>query len=125
MKTPLYKILSITLLLFFTTLIFSSCEKEKDTIGIIKVVNSSGQSMSGVTVVLNQQNTIPGTNPIDNLRKTGLTDATGKASFTYKHEAILNVGVNKNLGNDTYSGGGVIRLLRGKTEQITIEAIKQ
>ena len=125
MKTPLYKILSITILLFFTTLIFSSCEKEKDTIGIIKVVNSSGQSMSGVTVVLNQQNTIPGTNPIDNLRKTGLTDATGKASFTYKHEAILNVGVNKNLGNDTYSGGGVIRLLRGKTEQITIEAIKQ
>ena len=125
MKTPLYKILSITLLLFFTTLIFSSCEKEKDTIGIIKVVNSSGQSMSGVTVVLNQQNTIPGTNPIDNLRKTGLTDATGKASFTYKHEAILNVSVNKNLGNDTYSGGGVIRLLRGKTEQITIEAIKQ
>ena len=125
MKTPLYKILSITILLFFTTLIFSSCEKEKDTIGIIKVVNSSGQSMSGVTVVLNQQNTIPGTNPIDNLRKTGLTDATGKASFTYKHEAILNVSVNKNLGNDTYSGGGVIRLLRGKTEQITIEAIKQ
>ena len=125
MKTPLYKILSITILLFFTTLIFSSCEKEKDTIGIIKVVNSSGQSMSGVTVVLNQQNTIPGTNPIENLRKTGLTDATGKASFTYKHEAILNVGVNKNLGNDTYSGGGVIRLLRGKTEQITIEAIKQ
>jgi len=125
MKTPLYKILSITILLFFTTLIFSSCEKEKDTIGIIKVVNSSGQSMSGVTVVLNQQNTIPGTNPIDNLRKTGLTDATGKASFTYKHEAILNVSVNKNLGNDTYSGGGVIRLLRGKTEQITIEAVKQ
>tara|TARA_B100001287_G_scaffold29453_1_gene21037 strand:- start:579 stop:956 length:378 start_codon:yes stop_codon:yes gene_type:complete len=125
MKTSLYKILSITILLFFTTLIFSSCEKEKDTIGIIKVVNSSGQSMSGVTVVLNQQNTIPGTNPIDNLRKTGLTDATGKASFIYKHEAILNVSVNKNLGNDTYSGGGVIRLLRGKTEQITIEAVKQ
>ena len=125
MKNPPHKILSTILLLFFTTLVFTSCEKEKNTIGIIKVVNSSGQSMGGVTVVLNQQNTIPGTDPIDNLRKTGVTDATGKASFTYKHEAILNVSVNKNLGNDTYSGSGVIRLLRGKTEQITVEAVKQ
>ena len=125
MKNPPHKILSTILLLFFTTLVFTSCEKEKNTIGIIKVVNSSGQSMGGVTVVLNQQNTIPGTDPIDNLRKTGVTDATGKASFTYKHEAILDVSVNKNLGNDTYSGSGVIRLLRGKTEQITVEAVKQ
>lgn len=125
MKNSPHKILSTILLLFFTTLVFNSCEKEKNTIGIIKVVNSSGQSMGGVTVVLNQQNTIPGTDPIDNLRKTGVTDATGKATFTYKHEAILDVSVNKNLGNDTYSGSGVIRLLRGKTEQITVEAVKQ
>ena len=125
MKNSSHKILSTILLLFFTTLLFNSCEKEKNTIGIIKVVNSSGQSMGGVTVVLNQQNTIPGTDPIDNLRKTAVTDATGKASFTYKHEAILDVSVNKNLGNDTYSGSGVIRLLRGKTEQITVEAVKQ
>ena len=125
MKNSPHKTLSIIILLIFNALVFNSCEKEKDTIGIIKVVNSSGQAMSGVTVVLNQQNTIPGTNPIDNLRKTGVTDATGKASFTYKHEAILDVSVNKNLGNDTYSGGGVIRLLRGKTEQITVEAVKQ
>ena len=125
MKNSPHKILSTILLLFFTTLVFTSCEKEKNTIGIIKVVNSSGQSMGGVTVVLNQQNTIPGTDPIDNLRKTGVTDATGKASFTYKYEAILDVSVNKNLGNDTYSGSGVIRLLRGKTEQITVEAVKQ
>ena len=125
MKNSPHKILSTILLLFFTTLVFNSCEKEKNTIDIIKVVNSSGQSMGGVTVVLNQQNTIPGTDPIDNLRKTGVTDATGKATFTYKHEAILDVSVNKNLGNDTYSGSGVIRLLRGKTEQITVEAVKQ
>lgn len=125
MKIISHKILSLIIFLFFTAIIFNSCEKEKDTIGIIKVVNSSGQVMSGVTVVLNQQNTIPGTDPIDNLRKTGVTDATGKASFTYKHEAILDVNVNKILGNDTFSGGGVIRLLRGKTEQITIEAVKQ
>ncbi len=123
-KTPL-KILSSILLLFLITIIFTSCEKEKNTIGVIKVVNTSGQAMGGVTVVLNQQNTIPGTDPIENLRKTGTTDAMGKASFTYKNEAILDVNVNKTSGNDTYSGSGVIRLLRGKTEQITVEAVKQ
>ena len=123
-KTPL-KILSSILLLFLITTIFTSCEKEKNTIGVIKVVNTSGQAMSGVTVVLNQQNIIPGTNPIENLMKTGTTDAMGKASFTYKNEAILDVNVNKTSGNDTYSGSGVIRLLRGKTEQITVEAVKQ
>ena len=37
--------------------------------------------MSGVTVVLNQQNTIPGTNPIDNLRKTGVTDSLQEKLF--------------------------------------------
>ena len=123
-KTPL-KILPTILLLFFITITFTSCEKEKNTIGIIKVVNSSGQAMSGVTVILNQQNTIPGTDPIENLSKTGTTDATGRASFTYKYEEILDVNVNKTSGNDTYLGEGVIRLLRGKTEQITVEAVKQ
>ena len=125
MKKTLLKISSAILLLFVITITLTSCEKEKNTIGIIKVVNSSGQAMSGVTVVLNQQNTIPGTDPIENLMKTGTTDDTGKASFTYRYEAILDVNVNKISGNDTYSGSGVIRLLRGKTEQITVEAVKQ
>ena len=49
---------------------------------------------------------------------------TQEAIFTYKNEAILDVNVNKTSGNDTYSGSGVIRLLRGKTEQITVESGK-
>ena len=82
--------------------------------------------MSGVTVVLNQQNTIPGTDPIENLRKTGTTDGLqGKLLLHINMKAILDVNVNKTSGNDTYSGSGVIGLLRGKTEQITVEAIKQ
>tara|TARA_B100001741_G_scaffold185035_2_gene152307 strand:- start:986 stop:1363 length:378 start_codon:yes stop_codon:yes gene_type:complete len=125
MKKKLLKISSILLILLFASTTFTSCEKANDTIGIIKVVNSSGQAMSGVTVILDQQNTIPGTDPIEDLRRSGTTDATGKVSFTYIYEAILDVNVNKNSGNDTYSGSGVIRLLRGKTEQITIEAVKQ
>ena len=122
MKKTVLKILSVFLLV---STVLTSCTKEKDTIGIIKVVNSSGQAMNGVTVVLDQQNTEPGTDPIINLKQTKTTDASGKAEFIYKYEAILDVSVSKTSGNDTYEGSGVIRLLRGKTEQITVEAVKQ
>ena len=125
MKTTTLKITAFLFSLIIIATTFSSCTKDSDTIGIIKVVNSSGQAMSGVTVVLNQQNTIPGTDPIANLKQTKTTDANGKASFTYRYESILDVNVSKISNNDTYSGSGVIRLLRGKTEQITVEAIKQ
>ena len=125
MKTTTLKITAFLFSLILIATTFSSCSKDSDTIGIIKVVNSSGQAMSGVTVVLNQQNSIPGTDPIENLKQTKTTDANGKASFTYRYESILDVNVSKISNNDTYSGSGVIRLLRGKTEQITVEAIKQ
>lgn len=124
MKTTTLKITAFLFSLIIATT-FSSCSKDSDTIGIIKVVNSNGQAMSGVTVVLNQQNTTPGTDPIENLKQTKTTDANGKASFTYRYESILDVNVSKISNNDTYSGSGVIRLLRGKTEKITVEAIKQ
>ena len=125
MKTTTLKVTAFLFSLIIIATTFSSCTKDSDTIGIIRVVNSSGQAMSGVTVVLNQQNSIPGTDPIENLKQTKTTDANGKASFTYRYESILDVNVSKISNNDTYSGSGVIRLLRGKTEQITVEAIKQ
>ena len=125
MKKTILKISSVLLVFLLVSIVFTSCTKEKDTIGIIKVVNSSGQAMNGVTVSLDQQNTEPGTDPIVNLKQTKTTDASGRAEFIYKYEAILDVNVSKTSGNDTYQGSGVIRLLRGKTEQITVEAVKQ
>ena len=125
MKKTILKISSILLAFLLVSTVFTSCAKEKDTIGIIKVVYSNGNPMIGATVVLDQQNTEPGTDPIINLKQTKTTDASGRAEFIYKYEAILDVNVNKTSGNDTYEGSGVIRLLRGKTEQITIEAVKQ
>ncbi|MDG1718837.1 MAG: hypothetical protein P8H17_03310 [Flavobacteriales bacterium] len=123
MKKTILKISSILLAVFFVSTVFTSCEKEKDTIGIIKVVNSNGDPMSGVTVVLDQTNTDPGTDPIENLTQTKETDASGRAEFIYKYEAILDITVSKTSGNDTYEGNGIIRLLTGKTEQVTIEAV--
>ena len=123
-KTSLHKISNFLVFLILISTTFISCEKEDKTIGIIKVVNSEGIAISGVTVILSQDNTIPGNDPISNLTKTKTTGSDGKASFEYTYEAILDVNVNKISGNNTYSGNGVIRLLKGKTEQITIEALK-
>ena len=118
-----YKI--ITLIVFCFSIFFFSCEKEKETIGIIKVVFSNGNPMIGATVVLDQDNGAPGTDPIDNLRKEMVTDNTGRAEFTYTYEAILDVSVSKNVGNDTYSGNSVIRLLKGETTTLVVEAVIQ
>ena len=81
--------------------------------------------MIGATVVLDQTNGAPGTDPIDNLRKQKNTDASGRAEFSYTHEAILDVSVSKTSGNDTYVGNNVIRLLRGKTTTLVVEAVIQ
>ena len=125
MKKTILKISSVLFVFLLVSTVFTSCTKEKDTIGIIKVVSSNGNPVIGATVILDQQNTEPGTDPIENLMKSEETDASGLAEFVYKYEAILDVTVSKTSGNDTYEGSGVIRLLRGKTEQITIEAVKQ
>mgnify|MGYP006182717121 FL=1 len=121
MKTITHKIARILFVFLFISSIFTSCEKEKDTIGIVKVVNSNGNIVQGATVVLNQLNTIPGTDPIDKLRQTAKTDANGKAEFEYTYEAILNIEVDYTNGNDSYTGSGVIRLLRGKIISETVE----
>ena len=126
MKKTILKISSVLFVFLLVSTVFTSCTKEKDTIGIIKVVYSNGNPVIGATVILDQQNTEPGTDPIDDLRQeVEKTDANGEARFVYRYEAILDVSVSKVDGNDTYQGSGVIRLLRGKTEQITVEAVIQ
>jgi len=125
MKTTTHKTIFTLVTLFFISMFFTSCEKEEDTVGIIQVVYSNGNPMIGATVTLNQTNGAPGTDPIDNLSKSAVTDASGRAEFTYRYEAILDVHVEKTSGNDVYIGNNVIRLLRGKTTTIVVEAVIQ
>ena len=70
MKNSPHKTLSIIILLFFNQYL-THVRKKKTPLGHNKGGELIRSGNSGVTVVLNQQNTIPGTNPIDNLRKTG------------------------------------------------------
>ena len=95
----------------------TSCQKAKDTIGIIIVKDSDGNTVSGATVLLHQDGAISqqGNSANSDLRKTDVTDANGRAEFTYELEAIFNVDVEKIDGNNVYVGSNIIRLLKEKT----------
>ena len=114
-------ILVVLAAVFFTPLM--SCQKAKDTIGIIIVKDVEGNNVAGAKVVLHQDGAVSsqGQNPISELRKKDITDANGRAEFTYPLEAILQVDVQKQEGNNTYTGTNVIRLLKEKTVTQIVE----
>ena len=102
---------------------FIACEKANDTIGIIIVKYSNGDTVSGATVVLHQDGVISpqGNSSNPELRKTDVTDANGRAEFTYELEAIFQVDVKKIDGNNIYNGSNIIRLLKEKTVTQVVE----
>tara|TARA_B100000963_G_scaffold349416_1_gene358452 strand:+ start:265 stop:642 length:378 start_codon:yes stop_codon:yes gene_type:complete len=120
------KILNALILVFgllFFLISFTSCQKAKETIGIIIVKDTSGNTVSGATVTLHQDGAISPQGAVTNqaLRKNDITDANGRAEFTYDLEAIFQVDVIKVDGNNTYTGSNVIRLLREKTVTQIVE----
>ena len=106
---------------------FSSCSKEKETIGVI-IVKSSSNTVEGASVRLHQdgQQNPQGEGVLPGLAQEGETDESGRIQFNYDMEAVLNVDVvkyptgNPEDGNDTLTGSDVIRLLRGKVVTKTI-----
>tara|TARA_B100000927_G_scaffold123818_1_gene99816 strand:- start:4204 stop:4584 length:381 start_codon:yes stop_codon:yes gene_type:complete len=118
MLNRILKPVILVTLVISTVLTIGSCQKAKDTVGVIVVKDSNGNLVSGATVVLhldslaeNQQGNFYNSN----LRKTDITDASGRAEFTYELEAIFQVSVTKTQGNNTLTGSNVIRLLKEKT----------
>ena len=123
MLNRILKPLILGVLALVISSVFISCEKAKDTIGIIIVKNTSGETIPGATVTLHRDGAISQQNTTTNpdLRKTNTTDANGRAEFTYELEAIFQVDVAKTDGNNTYTGTNVIRLEREKTVTQTVE----
>ena len=118
MLNRIFKPVILITLVVSTVLTIGSCQKAKDTVGVIVVKDSNGNLVSGATVVLhldslaeNQQGNFYNSN----LRKTDITDASGRAEFTYELEAIFQVSVTKTQGNNTLTCSNVIRLLKEKT----------
>ena len=105
------------------TVTFTSCEKEKETTGVIIVKNSNGVVVPNASVIVFPEQTISpsGAYPLPSLTKSKWTDANGQAEFTYELEAILNIEVTKVDGNSTYTGVNIIRLLKEKTVTKVVE----
>jgi len=103
--------------------IVTSCQKEKETIGIIIVKDSNSAVVPSADVTLFPEPVISsqGELPDPSLTKTNQTDANGQAEFTYALEATLNIEVTKVDGNSTYTGANIIRLLKGKTVTKVVE----
>ena len=124
MLNRIFKPAILITLVVSTILSISSCQKAKDTVGVIIVKDSNGNLVSGATVVLhldslseNQQGNFY--NP--SLRKTDITDVNGRAEFTYELEGIFQVSVQKTQGNNTLTGDNIIRFLKEKTVTQIIE----
>ena len=102
----------------------ASCQKEKETIGIIIIKDSNGAVVANADVKLYPDSTISsgGFYPDQSLTKgPKKTDANGQAEFTYELEAILNIEATKEEGNLTLTGVNIIRLLKGKTVTKVVE----
>ena len=121
MANRIFKTVILGFFVFAFFLTISSCQKAKDTIGVIIVKDVDRNPVSGATVVLHQNAATTYQDIDPGIIKTDITDANGRAEFTYELEAILQVDVEKIEGNDIYTGTNVIRLLKGKTVEKTIE----
>ena len=123
MANKILKIIILGLFILTLSITTNSCQKAADTIGIIIVKNTNGNTVSGAKVTLHQDGATSHQGEVTNpdLRKTDETDANGRAEFTYELEAIFQVEVEKIDGNDIYTGSNIIRLLKEKTVTLVVE----
>lgn len=100
----------------------TSCDKKTDCIANINCIDSLGLPMSGATVQLfaNVKTATGGTVTAD-LRANGLTDNSGRVSFTFKLPAIYDVRCSKKgAGNYLMTGASIIKLEEGKGVDKTV-----
>lgn len=102
-------------------LFITSCKKNTDCTANIICNDSTGVGMSGATVYLfaNVKTTNNGTITAD-LRATGITDGSGRVSFTFKLPAIYDVKAIKTAGTGSLQGISIIKLEEGKAVEKTL-----
>jgi hypothetical protein len=117
------KFIVIMLLAIGITFGVSSCKKEDPTVASIKVVNTSGEAISGASVRLygTSTTTPPRTNILDD---TLYTNAAGIANFDYTDYfklgqagfAVLDIDVSY----ETFTGVGILKVEAEKTNNETV-----
>jgi hypothetical protein len=102
-------------------LFITSCKKNTDCIANIICNDSTGVGMSGATVYLyaNVKTTGGGTITAD-IRATGVTDGSGRVSFTFKLPAIYDVKALKSVGSASMQGISIVKLEEGKGVDKTV-----
>lgn len=116
------RVFLIALAIFGVGFLFiTSCKKKTDCIANIICNDSTGVGMSGATVYLyaNVKTPVGGTITAD-LRATGITDASGRVSFTFKLPAIYDVKALKTVGSASMQGISIIKLEEGKSVEKTV-----
>ena len=150
----LNRIFKTTLLGLFSLVItttFTSCKKEKYTLGVIIVKDGSGIAVPNARVVLhanpldtslysydpndyanssldilvraNLDTLYSSTGQNSDIFVADWTDDNGRAEFTLPLEMILNVSVLKIVGNDEHLGANIINVKKEKTTSQVVKLL--
>ncbi len=86
----------VTFLLAGIAVLTSSCKKTSPADANVTVVDSLSRPIKGATVILRQDTVVnPSTGVQADIYDEKVTDINGKAFFSFKWEAVLNVEVTK------------------------------
>lgn len=119
--------LSRLLIVLITVFSISSCYEKPLTKGIITVYDMEGNTVSGVTVSLSQENIVGVTQT--NVVSTLVSDFNGQTEHVLELEALMNVNAyklsssNSSVIDTLLYGTSVIRLTHGKTIYKDIEIL--
>lgn len=105
----------VYILLFLTLIIFlSGCRKPDPATVVITVVDNDYVVVSDATIRIYSK---PSNSTIDVSKKS---DVSGRASFEFDNDYVLNVYCEKEIDNVDFSGDGVVIVKLGGTEEKTI-----
>ena len=112
----LNKVLKNNLLAHFFALAFVSCQEESPTRAILTITLSDGSpaydGAKSCKVILSQDGLVNSAGNESNVYKMDYTSSDGSVEFEFVNEAILNVDVEYETGNDVYTAESVIKLVR-------------
>ena len=151
MLNRIFKTILLGVFALVITTTFTSCKKEKYTIAVIIVKDSSGNTVPQARVILhanqlkeslymydpdnytdrsldllvkaNLDTLYSPTGQYSDVFKADWTDENGRAEFTFPLEMILNASVLKTDGNDEYLGVNVINIKKEKTSTQIVKLI--
>ena len=120
----LNKVLKNNLLALFFAFALVSCQEESPTRAILTITLSDGSpaydGAQSCKVILSQEGLVNSAGNESNVYKMDYTSSDGSVEFEFVNEAILNVDVEYETGNNTYTAESVIKLVREELVRKTV-----